>query len=213
MPTTYRVKQGDCICNIAFRFGFTEDFIWNHPENSSLKQVRKNPDALLHGDTVYIPDLRIEPVNILTDQKTRFLRKQVPARFKIQFNVDGEPYSHVQAHVKVDNIAIDPIFTDRDGKIEIPIKPDTTKILITFNPDSDKPEPHEFLLGRINPADTVSGQKARLSNLGFYTGKIDDEQDEHFKTALYGFQSTHNIEPSCHACDTTCSKLKEKYGS
>jgi hypothetical protein len=38
----YTVKQGDCISNIAFKYGFFPDTIWNDSKNSKLRQDRKD---------------------------------------------------------------------------------------------------------------------------------------------------------------------------
>jgi N-acetylmuramoyl-L-alanine amidase len=59
MPS-HTVKQGDCISSIAHETGFFWETLWNHPDNAKLKQLRKNPNALLPGDVVSIPDQRVK---------------------------------------------------------------------------------------------------------------------------------------------------------
>src|SRR4030095_14342956 len=53
----YTVKQGDHVAGIAFRFGLS-DFrtIWDHPNNTELKNKRQNPNVLFPGDVLYVPD-------------------------------------------------------------------------------------------------------------------------------------------------------------
>ena len=55
MPS-YTVKQGDCFMSIAAANGFLWDILWNHGDNATLKQLRKDPNVLFPGDTIVIPD-------------------------------------------------------------------------------------------------------------------------------------------------------------
>jgi N-acetylmuramoyl-L-alanine amidase len=54
----YTAGQGDSTTRIAFRNGFFWKTVWEHPENSELKSKRKDPNILLPGDTVFIPERR-----------------------------------------------------------------------------------------------------------------------------------------------------------
>lgn len=80
----YVVKQGECIDSIAFENGFFWETIWNHAENSALKQKRKDPNILLAGDEVFIPDKEEKKESCATEQRHRFRRKGVPAMIRIR---------------------------------------------------------------------------------------------------------------------------------
>ena len=58
----HQVEQGECLSSIAYECGFFPDTIWNHPQNAELKRKRNNPNALMLGDIISVPDKRIKEV-------------------------------------------------------------------------------------------------------------------------------------------------------
>ncbi len=56
MPT-HTVKQGEHISRITEQYRFFDyHTIWDHANNSALKQKRQNPNVLLPGDQLFIPE-------------------------------------------------------------------------------------------------------------------------------------------------------------
>lgn len=84
MPTEKVVEQGDCISSIADEHGFFWETLWNHPENSELKQQRKEPTILQEGDVVHVPDLTPKTEDCATEKSHKFKRKGVPAKLKLR---------------------------------------------------------------------------------------------------------------------------------
>src|ERR1700674_415579 len=91
MPIQYKIKTGDCISSLAYDYGFFPDTIWNHPDNAELKQKRKDPNVLMRGDLLVIPDKEIKEVTKSTEQAHRFRKKGVPAKLKVRLLKKGEP--------------------------------------------------------------------------------------------------------------------------
>ena len=79
----YTVQQGDCMSSIAMENGFFWQTLWNLPENADLKKLRKNPNVLLEGDVVVIPDLRIKQQPCADGAKYTFVRKAVPETLRM----------------------------------------------------------------------------------------------------------------------------------
>ncbi len=84
MPEDYVIQQGDCLHSIAVSRGLLWQTIWDHPNNSELKALRKDPNILKEGDKLFIPDLEIRQESRGTDQKHVFTRKGVPAILKLR---------------------------------------------------------------------------------------------------------------------------------
>src|SRR5438552_1759525 len=95
MAINYQVQQGDCISSIASEHGFFPDTIWNHPNNVRLKEKRLNPNALMPGDVVFVPDLRLKEVRGATNQVHKFRVKNTPAKLHLQFMFQGKPRANV----------------------------------------------------------------------------------------------------------------------
>ena len=71
MTTTYTVKQGDCLSNIAYRYKVRTMRVWNDPANETLRKKRKNPNILFPGDIIHIPDKETREESGATETRHR----------------------------------------------------------------------------------------------------------------------------------------------
>jgi N-acetylmuramoyl-L-alanine amidase len=88
MPETYEVEEGDCASSLAYDRGLLWETIWNHPNNSSLKAGRADPNVLKPGDLLYIPDLTQKVVDCSTDAHHKFVKKGTPGKLRLRFVQD-----------------------------------------------------------------------------------------------------------------------------
>ena len=69
--------------SVAFERGFFWQTLWDHPNNARLKQTRKDPDVLLEGDILHIPDKREKQESAATRRHHRFRKRGTPAKLRL----------------------------------------------------------------------------------------------------------------------------------
>lgn len=177
------VSDGEYLVALAAKYGFQSyETIWNHPKNAALKALRKNPNVLLPGDVVFIPDKQERTVSSAPDRAHKFvlkrdrqrLRMKVSARFAAPTPVD-------EAKVLVDGS--ERTVPVSDGLIDLEI-PRAARAGAVRLGEREIP----FVLGTLDPLDEPSGLRQRLTNLGFDAGEIlpplDDIDDEDLRDRM-----------------------------
>jgi N-acetylmuramoyl-L-alanine amidase len=207
----YKVKQGDCLESIAFRHGLFWETIWNYPKNSELKEIRKNPNTLLPGDKVFIPEKRAKDESGITEKRHRFKRKGVPSKLRIKLEDEhDEPLAKQPYTIEIDGSLFSGT-TDASGWLEQAIPPNARrgKLIIGKNREREFP----LFLGDIDPIEELTGIQGRLNNLGFDCGPVDGKLNSETRAAIRLFQQAYRLEESGELNDETRNKLKEIYGS
>jgi hypothetical protein len=80
----YVVRQGECLASIAFAHRMQWQSIWDHPRNAVPKQSRGEPNILLPGDRLYIPELELQMVDASTDTLHRFSLKTFQSKIRVR---------------------------------------------------------------------------------------------------------------------------------
>ncbi len=213
MPSTDHIVQpGECIASIAFQHGFFPDTLWDHPENGELKSLRKDPNVLLGGDRVAIPELQERTETCAVEKLHRFRRKGVPARLNTRLLRNGQPRANIRYALEVDGVPIEGT-TDGDGWVRQGINPSARRAVLTLFPEGADPESYEISLGGLDPADTITGQKSRLKNLGFFAGEVDGSPCDELTSALSAFQTSQGLDPTGQADAPTIDALKKTHTS
>ncbi|HWV99923.1 MAG TPA: peptidoglycan-binding domain-containing protein [Candidatus Acidoferrum sp.] len=203
MPLNYKAKPGDCISSIAYEQGFFPDTIWNHPGNAELKQKRKDPNVLLPGDIVVIPDKQLKELSKPTEQEHRFKKKGVPAKLKLRLLKNNQPRKNEKYRLIIDGISLEGT-TDGNGFLEKPLPPDAKEGKLIIG-KKDPKEVFVFHFGTVDPLDSDDGVAERLRNLGY-------APEENSEGALKRFQADHGLKVTGQADDATRNKLKEVFG-
>src|SRR5262245_51106221 len=169
MARRHKVEAGECMSSIARLYGFSDaKTLYDHPENNSLKDKRKNPNLLAAGDEVFIPDVETKEISFQTDETIKIKLKIPKVNLVIVIKDEDEkavankPYKFSGGLTLSGN-------TDGNGKIEVPIKPDLEDCVLEVS-IKDAPEPprkFKLKIGDMDPSDTISGVQKRLRNLGF----------------------------------------------
>lgn len=82
---TTKVTDGDCMSSIAEAHGFRDyHSVYDDGANKNLKSKRPNPNALVIGDDVFLPDTKIKVEKKSTDKTWTFVVKKAhPVRLRI----------------------------------------------------------------------------------------------------------------------------------
>lgn len=207
----HRVAKGECLSSIGFAHGFFPGTLWDHPGNAELRALRKNPNVLLEGDAVCIPDLRVGEVSVQTGKRHRFRRKGVPEIFRLKFlDESGAPRAGLPYTFVVDGVARTGT-TGADGELTEWIPPDAREAVITLR-DGTREETYRACLGHLDPITEPSGVRARLENLGFLARGGGGEPED-VAAALAHLQREHGLPVTGKPDDGTLAKLLELHGS
>ena len=216
MATDYTVQQGDYLAKIAKDFGFSDyRTIWNHPDNSELKSKRKNPNILYPGDKLVIPDRKLREENRAVNKKHTFKKRESRLRLRLVLeDMYEKPIANAQCLLAIDG-DFRRIKTDGQGKIDEPLRPGTTSATLIIQ---DAAQTHlnsveiPIKIGHLDPLEELSGQRARLKNLGYFPGDVDDKNDPAFVTAVERFQAEHRLTVDGICGPKTQAKLKDVHG-
>lgn len=196
MGTHYTIQPGDYLPRIAEQNGFF-DFhtIWDHAENAALRAKRKNPNVLAPGDDLFIPDKVLRMDARATDSAHRFRIKRTKNLLRLMLeDLYGKPVANAPCELTVDG-QLFRVVSGGDGRIEqeIPLLAQSAEIVVTDGATPLKGVRLVVQIGQLDPVDQPSGQKARLSNLGYYLGALDGDDEAAFKSAVEEFQCDHKL--------------------
>jgi len=224
MPEDYQVQSGDCMSSIAFANGFFWKTLWNDGSNAALKALRKNPNVLMPGDIVHLPDLTVKQVPGATEARHKFMLKGVPEKLRIKLlDYNHKPRPNLDYIITIEGNSRRGK-TDASGKLNESIPPNAMNAKLTFDApvlmdNTGKPMPGQvkkqvliLQLGVLHPISQVSGLKARLANLGFYQGPIDENLDPATKQAIRFLQKMKGLSVTGIADDATKAQLQELHG-
>lgn len=195
MGSYYTVVQGDYLSKIAKESGFPDyRIIWDHPNNADLKQKRQNPNVLYPGDQVFVPDRRQKEESGTTEKRHTFVVETEPLRLRLVLeDMYERPIANAPCALLIEGkIMKETTQTGPDGKIDQHISQTANDGGLVLRGDET---PFRDVLipvkiGKLDPEDTLSGQLARLNNLGYMPG--DGTDTEAFKSAVEEFQCDHH---------------------
>jgi hypothetical protein len=224
MPADYEVQPGDCMSSIAYQHGFFWKTLWNDSSNADLKAKRKNPNVLMTGDIVHIPDLTVRNAFGATEQTHKFMLKGVPEKLHIKLlDYDHKPRPMLDYIITIEGNSRRGK-TDAKGVINECIPPNAMTGKLTFAapqhvdengkliPAKPKDQVMILQLGNLNPVSEISGLKARLANMGFYKGPIDENLDAATQQAISDFQVKKGLPVNGAADDVMRQKLQDLHG-
>ncbi len=213
MGCYYTVVQGDHLSKIAKEHGFPDyHVIWDDPNNAELKQKRQNPNVLLPGDQLYVPDKQEKDESGNTEKRHTFEVKKEPLKLRLVLEDYLEnPIANAQCALLVEG-QVTQHTTDSNGHIEQDIPLDAHEATLVIRGD-ETPFQDVIIpvkIGNLDPVDEVSGQLARLNNLGYFPADGTDQNA--FESAVEEFQCDHCLTVDGKCGPITQAKLKKVHG-
>jgi hypothetical protein len=206
-PTTHVVRDGECLKSIAQDYGFFWETLWKLPENKKLKDKRGNPDVLMTGDEVFVPELREKKVSLGVEKRHRFKRKGVPSVARFKMMRGGEPRKDLPWTLDVDGKKIEGV-TDANGLIEAPLPLGAKRGHLTLQ-DGEAIEEYDVTFAGLDPVTEPTGARQRLRSLGY---EAPEDDDALYEQALSAFQSAREIDVTGKLDDKTQDELVKAYG-
>ncbi|HUO07346.1 MAG TPA: peptidoglycan-binding protein [Phycisphaerae bacterium] len=203
MPIQYTVEQGDCLSSIADEYGFLWSTIWNYGENAQLKEERKDPNALLPGDVVVIPDKQLREESRSSGAKYKF-KKKGGAKVKIRVMTGGKPRANEPYKLLVDGTWYTGKL-DKDGYLKQKIPAGAQSGLLKVGSGKQIDE-FPIQLGTVDPLSTESGVAGRLRTMGYRFN------DGNMYNALKAFQKKVGLEETGELNEDTRNMLQERFG-
>lgn len=209
----YVIKQGDYLLKVAHLLGFDADEVWN--ANGELKALRKDPSMLKAGDVLFVPD-EPKPKLRLNKEETNAFVARVPA-VKIALHVaeEGEPLKNKKYVVEGLGDETEQV-TDGDGKLEVSAPVHVREVIVRFVETGKR---MKLAIGELDPADTPSGARMRLTSLGFYGAKLTGKDqyvmrdDEALAGAVRAFQASNDLPVTGELDAATRDALIAEHGS
>jgi hypothetical protein len=205
----YTVRQGDCLASVAQNHGLFWKTIWNDPANAELKRLRKDPNVLMPGDVMHIPERRLNWVNGATEVRHRFVAKGTPAKLRLRLLQEGQPRANVSYVLMLEGKIIRGT-ADNDGWLEQSIPPGAQQGRLIIG---ESREEHRISLGHLDPVDQISGVQQRLRNLALYGGPLDGQMNDGTRAALRLFQQRNRLHDTGELDESTRNTLRECHKS
>lgn len=239
MAEDHVAKQGECVLSIAHRRGFFWETVWNHSNNAELKQLREDPNILLPGDVVHVPDITLKTESGATEAHHRFRKLGTPAKLRLRLirarNEDGEPIDQEATEpwqaadaeagpdedepradepyaLYVDGFSVGEGKTDADGRLEAIIPPAARHGVLILNPGTPEQLALDLSLRQMDPIKELEGVCKRLTNLGFNCPHGAKELTPAIEAALRAFQRKNDLPVTGEPDEETRTALKTAHG-
>ncbi len=204
----HRVARGEHLVGIAARYGIASwKRIWNLAENQGLRELRKDPNVLLPGDVVIVPEVEQETHPAQSERRSEFRVKRPRLLLRIDTRDLPEHAAGSALWLELDGGERRALQSAGPHLVEAEIPVDATGATLWAG-DAAIP----LRIGDLDPVDSASGQRERLRNLGYLdTSLVCDA--ETLASAVLAFQQDYDLLRDGICGPQTKRKLLEVHGS
>ena len=195
----HEVEQGECMASIAAAHDYPSwRELYEHPANAGLRATRPDPFTLKAGDIVELPPREWLKRSCATGKLHVFGHKPPPALsalIHLRFDMsDPSLYARKRYELSIEGEVLEGV-TGSDAQLHhaVPLGAKQATLSLWLLGDEEEPEQWRVDLRELDPADTVSGMKGRMINLGLLASEenagLDDELDDATRDALAAFEA------------------------
>jgi N-acetylmuramoyl-L-alanine amidase len=164
----YVICDSDHLLQVAHKFGFDPDEVWNDPSNADLRKLRPDFNVLLAGDVLYIPDQVDKPVtfhNLAVGSTNSFVAPNPPkVSVSVRF-IDANGSTHTSKSFTIEELPeLQGLKTTDEGVATFSVPVNLGRATLVFD---ETGEARSLWIASMDPIDTLSGIFKRLQNLGF----------------------------------------------
>lgn len=215
-PGFHTVRQSESLLSLGEMYRIPWRKIWFDAKNAALRQ-RRNPDMLMPGDQLYIPERICREEAVETEARHLFCYKRPMCWCRIVMrDVSGRPRPNLKITLHIHGLSH--AFegeTDSQGLFQCVVPADRTSgLLLITDPESREhsPEAYDLRMHGLDPLDEQTGVAARLSNLGYLCGPVAGEESEGIDSAVRALQIDCELPPNGQLDEQTRELLRKKYG-
>lgn len=211
----YVIRQGDYLLKLSHLLGFDADQVWEDGKNAELRATRKDPSMLKPGDIVFIPDEPKKKLRLNAKEANAFVARVPRVSVSVALAMDGEPIKDEKYVLEGLGDEVE-MATDAEGKIHIEAPVHVREVVVRFVATGKR---IKVAIGDLDPPDTPSGARMRLTSLGHYGGKVTGAEryvahdDAALAGAVHAFQIASGLPPTGKIDEKTRDALVEAYGS
>ncbi len=216
MTRPHEVLPGECLASLAHQYGFGDwRTIWSHADNAELRKKRAEPNALLPGDVVAIPDKEPKSEACSTGRRTAFRVRRARAWLRLFLrDDDGLPLADKKYWLVVGHAGFEGR-TDGRGLLEQKVPPEAQEADLVVWVDEQDIEAEvlavSLKLGHLPPAETPAGAQARLTGLGYTCGNAEGTVDAGTQEAVKAFQKAQGLMVTGALDGPTVENLRKVY--
>lgn len=211
----YVIRQGDYLLKLSHLLGFDADQVWDDGKNAELKANRKDPSMLKPGDIVFIPDEPKKKLRLNAKEANAYVARVPRVSVSVALAMDGQPIKGEKYVLEGLGEEVE-MTTDADGMIHVEAPVHVREVVVRFTSTGRR---IKIAIGDLDPADTPSGARMRLSSLGYYSGKVAGAEryvahdDTALALAVRAFQAASGLEATGKLDHETRDALVQAHGS
>lgn len=210
----HKVKQGEHVTRIICAKGFADSAaVWGLSENKSLRNLRKNFNILMPDDELFVPEREDRVEHKPVDSKYKYVRQTTPLKLRLVVqDAQGVAAAGAPCVISVEG-ATKKVTAEGDGLAKLDLRPPDENARLKVVTTDGKVELNvPVLIGHLDPVTEVSGQQARLNNLGYRAGDVGKPDTGEFRSAVEEFQCDNGLNVDGKCGPKTQDKLVKVHG-